>query len=130
MKGKPADAPTPEIAVHALFLLGRWTRLAQGHLALASGCSCGVGFGAVRVQDFEQDILDYLHAKHGAESRVDALLRERGGYRRGEAGSIAELLRAFAKDGAIREDIQAALLADIERSIESFGELHRGQRSK
>src|SRR5205814_8453504 len=51
--------------------------------------SCGVGVG-VRLQDFEQQILDHLHARHGAAAV------ERAGYRQGEAGSVAALLRAIA----------------------------------
>jgi hypothetical protein len=84
-----------------------------------AGCSCGVGMG-VRLQDFEQQILDYLHAKHGATAV------ERAGYRQGEAGSVTALLRAIATQGAGNGG-HAALLADLERSLDSFDELHRGR---
>lgn len=72
-------------------------------------------------------ILDYLFAKHGtADARVLAL-RERAGYRPGEAGSITGLLRAIATEppGQTAE-FELALLSDLNRSIESFEELHRG----
>ncbi len=85
----------------------------------ASGCSCGVGVG-VRLQDFEQQILDYLHARHGAPAV------EHTGYREGEAGSVTALLRAIATQGAGSGDYRA-LLADLERSLDSFDELHRGR---
>jgi len=86
-----------------------------------SGCSCGVGFGTLRLQDFEQQILDYLHTKHGAAAL------ERAGYRQGEAGSVTALLRAIATQGAVGQPAgPLALLADLERSIDSFDELHRG----
>jgi len=76
----------------------------------------------VRLQDFEQQILDYLHAKHGAAAVESA------GYRQGEAGSVTALLRAIAMQGAAeRPGGQLALLADLERSIDSFDELHRGR---
>jgi len=77
-----------------------------------SGCSCGAGFGNLPVQDFEQQILEFLHGRHGDS-----------GY-----ATIADLLRATAtrdpgKDGGAR----LALLADLARSLDSFDELHRGR---
>ena len=109
-------------AVAATRLLGRWTKLAQGHVMFAAGCSCGVGFGNLRLQDFEQQILDYLHARHGAAAV------ERAGYRQGEAGSVTALLRAIATQAAVEQPAgQLALLADLERTIDSFDELHRGR---
>ena len=108
-------------AIEATRLLGKWTKLAQGHVTFGSGCSCGVGAG-VRLQDFEQQILDYLHARHGAAAV------EHAGYRHGEAGSVTVLLRAIATQGAVERSAgRLALLADLERSIDSFDELHRGR---
>lgn len=74
-----------------------------------AGCSCGAGVG-VRLQDFEPQILEYLKTKHGVS---------------GFAG-IPELLRSIAKHDDGRGE-QLALLADLERSIDSFDELHRGR---
>jgi hypothetical protein len=108
-------------AVEATRLLGKWTKLAQGHVMFGAGCSCGVGVG-LRLQDFEQQILDYLNAKHGAPAL------ERAGYRQGEAGSVTALLRAIATQGAVEQPAgRLALLADLEGSIDSFDELHRGR---
>ena len=56
----------------------------------------------MRLQDFEQQILDYLHAKHGAAAVESA------GYRQGEAGSVTALLRAIAMQGAADAVIKAA----------------------
>jgi len=118
-RAKPTG--TLSTALEATRLLGKWTKLAQGHVMFGSGCSCGVGVG-VRLQDFEPQILDYLHAKHGAAAV------ERAGYREGEAGSVTALLRAIATQGAVEQPAgQLALLADLERSIDSFDELHRGR---
>jgi len=118
-RAKPAG--TLSVALEATRLLGKWTKLAQGHVMFGLGCSCGVGFGNLRLQDFEQQILDYLHAKHGAAAV------ERAGYREREAGSVTALLRAIATQGAVELPAgQLALLADLERSIDSFDELHRG----
>jgi len=118
-RAKPAGKLSA--ALEATRLLGKWTKLAQGHVMFGAGCSCGVGVG-VRLQDFEPQILDYLHAKHGAAAV------ERAGYRQGEAGSVTALLRAIATQGAVEQPAdQIALLADLERSIDSFDELHRGR---
>ena len=41
-------------------LLDIWQRLSSQHVALAAGCACGIGGVTLRLQDFEQDIADYL----------------------------------------------------------------------
>jgi hypothetical protein len=88
--------------VRAMLLLGRWQRVSSGHVVFAAGCSCGAAGTSVQAQDYEQDILAFLHARHGVRAR-----------------SIGELLKAGA---------DAAVLADLERSIDSFESLHRGAR--
>jgi hypothetical protein len=92
--------------LQAVQLLGRWTQLSGQHLAAGAGCSCGAGATSVRLQDFEQEILAYLRARHG-----DLV-----------GPGMVELLRALARKpvpGA------KALLRDLERSLASFEELHR-----
>ena len=73
---------------------------------LGAGCACGVGFGALKLGDFEQQILDYLRSKHGSIS----------------GDSIAGLLQGIAKTG---DDGARPLLEDLARSLDSFDELHR-----
>ncbi|HZF20496.1 MAG TPA: hypothetical protein VE008_12420 [Burkholderiales bacterium] len=97
-------------AVEATRLLGKWTRLAQGHALFGGGCSCGLGFASLSLRDFEPQILDYLKSKH----RV-------GGF-----AAVPDLLRSIVKEG--EREGQLALLADLERSLDSFDELHRGTR--
>ena len=92
--------PAPP-AVRAIGLLGRWTRLSQGHLPFGAGCSCGASAVDIRIADLERDVLDYLAGRHPAA---------RG------AGSIAALLKAQP---------QTALLDDLERSLASLEDLHR-----
>jgi len=96
-------------AVEATRLLGKWTQLAQGHVTFGAGCSCGLGFANLRLADFEPQILDYLKTKHGVS---------------GFAG-VPDLLRSIVKQGEGNE--RMALLSDLERSLESFDELHRGR---
>ena len=100
-------------AVEAIRLLGRWQRIASGHVAFGAGCSCGGASTSVRVQDYEQDILGFLKGRHGSGA---------------QAATIAELLAAIGRRrGAQAETL--ALLADLERSIDSFEEMHRGRGS-
>jgi hypothetical protein len=98
--------PVPP-AVLAIQLLGQWNRIAGGHIALASGCSCGVAVPNIRVQDFEEQILDYLHGRHG-----------------GKWKSIGDLLGGIARNA---EAAGPAILADLQRTFESFEQQHSGR---
>jgi hypothetical protein len=93
-------------AVEALRLLGKWQRVSAGHVVFGAGCSCGAAAMSVRVQDYEQDILGFLRGRHGTVSPT-----------------IAHLLAGVARAGA---QTDLAMLADLERSIDSFESLHRG----
>lgn len=108
------DASSDEPALLAMQLLGRWGRVAQGHVMLGSGCVCGASFGAVAVGEFEQDILDFLHGRHPRLA----------GFAAGE--NIAGVLRRLAQPGSdFPRDASAAVLADLARSIDSFEQAHR-----
>jgi hypothetical protein len=105
----PGGVKGVSASVVAMRLLGAWRRIAQGHVALAAGCSCGVAVSNLRVADFEQDILEFLYGKHGGSWRSE---------------SISDLLSAIAKKP---ESGAAALLADLQGSIESFEQQHSGR---
>jgi hypothetical protein len=93
-------------ALTAVKLLGRWTQLSGRHVPMGAGCSCGPGFASLQLQDFEQQLLDYLRSRHG-----------------GIVGtSMVELLRSLSKTEAPEGK---ALLRDLARSLDSFDELHR-----
>ena len=109
MKAKQPEgrnAKKPAVAATAISLLGKWQRVSAGHVVFAAGCSCGAAATSVRVQDYEQDILAFLHRRH-----------------RTQAASIADLLRQLAGKGASAD---LRILADLERSLDSFESLHRG----
>ena len=106
MKTSKAHRPVPP-AVLAIQLLGHWNRIAGGHVALAAGCSCGVAMPNVRVQDFEEQILEYLHGRHG-----------------GSWKSISDLLTSIARNG---ESAGPAILQDLQRTFESFEQQHSGR---
>src|SRR4051812_1123904 len=97
----------PDPRIKAAELLGRWARAGQGHLPLGAGCSCGAAAVSVRVADLERDVLDYLASRHASAQG---------------AGSIADLLRAVASSGGTAA---WAMLADLERSLESLESVHR-----
>lgn len=112
VKPKPPSArkAAPSAPVQALRLLGKWMRIAQGHVPFGMGCSCGGGFGSLRVQDFDENILDYLRGKHATLV--------------GEAGSVENLLHSFVRKNENSEAKILLLLADLETSIDSFDQQH------
>jgi hypothetical protein len=113
------DETSPNsVTREAIRLRDKWAVLAQAHIAIGGGCSCGAGATPVQVQDFEQDILDHLSRKH-----ADAALQS---YLRDARGSVSALLAALAEPAAGASDGGRQLLADLARSIESFDQLHSG----
>jgi hypothetical protein len=75
---------------------------------MGGNCSCGLGAGSLRIEEFEQQILDYLDGRHALPER----------------GSLGELLRSIAKDADSARWL--SLLDDLKRTLESFEEAHRG----
>lgn len=94
-------------------LLGKWASLARGHVLLGGGCSCGLGGASLRVEEFEQQILDFLGTKYSAA--------------RSAKGSLSALLRAVAAEPPGERSDSLALLDDLGRTLESFDELHRSR---
>ena len=123
-----AAAP-PDAPVKAMSLLGRWGRVAQGHVAFGGGCSCGGGMGPVHMSEMEIHVMDYLAAKYAANAAIQSLLVEQAGYKPNEAGNLGEVLKAIAMRsvGAIKNEDQLSMLADLERSIESLDEITQGR---
>jgi hypothetical protein len=101
------------VSVKAMQLLGRWTRLSQGHIALGAGCLCGASFGALQPADYDEQIVAFLASRHPAIEAIDHSRLDR-------------LLGAIAKGSASLTPQQGlVLLADVERSLDSFDEVHR-----
>jgi hypothetical protein len=70
------QAAGSSVAVYARRLSRIWKQLQRSHVPVAIGCSCGAGFNHVKMQDLEQDVLDYLFDKYsraGVPSLVRAL---------------------------------------------------------
>ena len=121
-------AKARNLRIEAARLLGKWTSLARGHVLMGGNCSCGLGAGSLRIDEFEQQILDYLEGKLAAsgDAAASQALRDRAGYERGTSGSLSELLRSLAKDGEAEATPWLSLLDDLERTLQSFEEAHRG----
>jgi hypothetical protein len=97
-------------AVLALRLLGRWTELARRHVPLGAGCACGPGLAGVQLADFESQVLDFLRSRHAGVG----------------ASGVAALLSGIAKgESSVPAGARGALLADLQRTLESFDEAHR-----
>jgi hypothetical protein len=122
------DAASAAVAVRALQLLGRWGRVARGHIALGAGCGCGFGgMIGVTVADFEPEVLDFLHERFARGEPAIADLFASIGFRDGAGGSIEALLGALARSG-IASKVAAPLLDQLETSIGSFEAVHGGGR--
>ncbi|NYE24828.1 hypothetical protein [Pigmentiphaga litoralis] len=116
---------TTPLSVQAIAAAGRWTRLVQGHIPLAGlSCMCSAGFEGISVADFEQDVLDYLFAKHGADPALAVLFAQAGCSAEG-GGSVLTLLQTIAQ---ARQHAPGAsrLLTDLDSSLRSFEESHAG----
>ena len=123
-----SNATTVAISIRAIQLLGAWYRVAQGHLPLNGfACSCSLGIGEITIQDFEQDVLDYLFEKHGNVGELKNCF-ENIRPEKYNTGALAALLRSLSVDFADATNA-GQLLDDLEKTIGSFSEAHRGMKS-
>src|SRR5262245_4912502 len=67
------DRSFGDSAVEARRLLETWDRLGRTHMMIGAGCSCGMGGVVVALEDFEQDIADYLQSEAERLDRHDVL---------------------------------------------------------
>ena len=91
------DRSFSESAVEARRLLDTWDRLGRTHMMVGAGCSCGIGGVVVALEDFEQDIADYLQAEAERHERQDVLSYLVEQAREGELWSISKLLAGLAQ---------------------------------
>ena len=115
------------VRIEAAQLLGKWTSLARGHVVMGGNCSCGLGSPSLQVQEFEEQILDYLHSAYGARDACIARgLRERAGFEPGKGGSLSALLRSIAADAQPQSPEWLSVMDGLKRTLESFEQAHRG----
>lgn len=119
----PTDAAG---TAHALLEI--WDRLSRQHVALAAGCGCGVGGVTLQLQDFEQDIVDYLlgQAERGRNADVIAFLHRYGVDAAGNwhIGNLLAALADASADVYAASDVAEFLLSRLGKTLRSFAKLH------
>jgi hypothetical protein len=118
----------PTTSETARELLDIWDRVSSQHVSLGSGCACGVGGVTLQLQDFEQDIADFLAAQAERAKRddVSAWLREHAIDAGSGRWNVAVLLRALIGEEqmAAPPDIAGFLLERLGKTLRSFARLH------
>lgn len=116
-----------DLSTRAERLLAMWSELSMRHVTLGTACGCGMGGISLRLEDFELDIVDYLHdaAARSDEAAVAA-------WGRAELGAVAdsgEVRRMRDLIDALRhpktpQAVTEWLLPRMERTLHSYAELH------
>lgn len=106
----------------AEYLSGLWHRLSAQHIAL--GCSCSMSGISVTLEDFEQDIADYLWAESErlGQAGVVAFLLAPGPVAQQDR-AIRQILRRI-ESGQADEVTADWLLTRMTKTIESYAKLH------
>lgn len=126
-----AEPPTVNTAPReeAKRLLGLWETLSRAHVSMGAGCGCGAGGVTLVLEDFEQDIADYLlgEAERNKRAEVIKFLQAHAFIEETQLWSLSRLLTALVdEDGSIQpaEEIRAGLLQRMGRTLSSFAKLH------
>ena len=96
-------------------------------MMIGAGCSCGIGGVVVALEDFEQDIADYLQAEAERLDRHDVLQYLNEQAREGELWSISKLLAGLTQpteSGFYEPGASTFLLERLARTLQSFEKLH------
>lgn len=117
-----------DVAQRADRLQRLWSELAVRHVALGSSCGCGAGGVSLQLVDFELDIVDYLEdaGSRSGIAEVEAFFRARPTAQAG-GWPLRVLLEDLARD-AFDPAASRWLLGRLEKTLNSFAELHGGQR--
>jgi hypothetical protein len=117
-----------DVSQRASRLSRLWSELAMRHVALGSSCGCGAGGVSLQLVDFELDIVDYLEDQglRSGVADVEAFFRARP---TSEATGLPlqTLLEDLERDEFTAEASEW-LLARLERTLNSFAELHGGRQ--
>lgn len=124
-----ANTEPAEPAKEARRLLDMWESLARQHVSMAAGCACGAGGVTVRLEDFEQDIADYLlgEAERNKRAEVIEFLQTQAFIEETQLWSLSRLFNALIDEGGtVRPppDVSAGLLQRLGRTLGSFAKLH------
>ena len=113
----------------ALELLDIWQRVSSRHVSLGTSCACGSGGVILQLQDFEQDIVDFVlgQAERNHRSDVIAYLKDNAFDVQSGLGSVELLLANLgtADDQTVAEsDIPTFVLEKLGKTLRSFARLH------
>ncbi|SRR5258706_11199112 len=122
---EPGDDPRAE----ARQLLDMWENLSRQHVSMGAGCACGAGGVTVQLQDFEQDIVDYLlgQAERANQADVTAFITANALDSESGQRSIGCLLMALSSEEPVRDvapEIADFLLKRLGNTLRSFARLH------
>ncbi len=121
------DRSFSDSAQEARRLLETWDRLGRAHMMIGAGCSCGMGGVVVALEDFEQDIADYLQSEAERLDRHDVLKCLEEQAREGDLWSISKLLLGLAQPtgaGFCEPGAGIFVLERLARTLSSFEKLH------
>jgi len=118
-----------EMRAEARQLLNLWQTLSRQHISMAAGCACGAGGVTLLLEDFEQDIADYLLGEAERNKRVEVIdfLRAHAFIEETQLWSLSLLLTALVdEDGKVTPcaDVSSGLLKRLGRTLSSFAKLH------
>jgi hypothetical protein len=113
----------------AVELLDVWQRVSSRHVSLGTSCACGIGGVTLQLQDFEQDIIDFLlgQAERNKRSDVIEYLRHSAFDAQSGRGSVALLLSQlsdFDAEDDREPDIPTFVLDRLGQTLRSFARLH------
>ena len=126
-----AELPTVKMDLRseARHLLSLWETLSRQHISMAAGCACGAGGVTLLLEDFEQDIADYLlgEAERNKRAEVISFLRAHAFIENTQLWSLSFLLTALIdEDNTVlpSADVSEGLLKRLGRTLSSFAKLH------
>ena len=125
---EPGLPDTPAARAHRM--LDLWSALSVQHVALGSACACCTGAVTLRLDDFELDIIDYLHdaGRRSGMPEIAAFFDDlKGGEPRMRpelrARPLVDILERV-EQGGVPEAVAAWLVPRLERTLESFAREH------
>ena len=110
-------------------LLDIWQRLSSRHVSLGTSCACGIGGVTLQLQDFEQDIVDFVlgQAERNRRADVIAYLKDNAFDPRSGQARVQLLLIKLSRADELRlaeSDIPTFVLEKLGKTLRSFARLH------
>jgi len=112
-------------STYATQLYGKWTRISRLHIGLGQGCICNMNSVTLQVNDFEQDITEYIINKHSHNEHFNKWMDKHINVSQSTNGTVLEILKQIVIS-PLEKRLAQELLEDIDRTISSFEKLHGG----